>query len=207
MYQITVYRKKEPWNKNKLVGQKLPLKLQQIWAIRIRLELSGNVRDLALFNLAIDSKLRGCDLVSLRLRDIAHGLSVQSRAMVVQQKTGQPVQFEITKNTRESISQLIQHDQLASSDYLFKSRVKASDHLSTRQYSRIVDHWVKSINLDATQYGTHTMRRTKPSLIYKKTKNLRACQLLLGHTKLESTVRYLGIEVDDALEVSEGIDS
>jgi site-specific recombinase XerC len=183
MYQITVYRKKEPWNKNKLVGQKLPLKLQQIWAIRIRLELAGNVRDLALFNLAIDSKLRGCDLVSLRLRDIAHGLSVQSRAMVVQQKTGQPVQFEITKNTREAISQLIQHDQLTSSDYLFKSRVKASDHISTRQYSRIVDHWVESINLDATQYGTHTMRRTKPSLIYKKTKNLRACQLLLGHTK------------------------
>jgi site-specific recombinase XerC len=104
MYQITIYKKKEPWNKNKLVGQKLPLKLQQIWAIRIRLELAGNVRDLALFNLAIDSKLRGCDLVSLRLRDIAHGLSVQSRAMVVQQKTGQPVQFEITKNTRESIS-------------------------------------------------------------------------------------------------------
>jgi integrase len=207
MYQITVYRKKEPWNKNKLVGQKLPLKLQQIWAIRIRLELAGNVRDLALFNLAIDSKLRGCDLISLRLRDIAHGLSVQFRAMVVQQKTGQPVQFEITKNTRESISQLIQHDQLTSSDYLFKSRVKASDHLSTRQYSRIVDHWVESINLDATQYGTHTMRRTKPSLIYKKTKNLRACQLLLGHTKLESTVRYLGVEVDDALEVSEGIDS
>ncbi|MFT7258820.1 MAG: site-specific recombinase XerC [Glaciecola sp.] len=207
MYQITIYRKKEPWNKNKLVGQKLPLKLQQIWAIRIRLELSGNVRDLALFNLSIDSKLRGCDLVSLRLRDIAHGLSVQSRAMVVQQKTGQPVQFEITKNTRESISQLIQRDQLTSSDYLFKSRVKASVHLSTRQYSRIVDHWVESINLDATQYGTHTMRRTKPSLIYKKTKNLRACQLLLGHTKLESTVRYLGIEVDDALEVSEGIDS
>ena len=207
MYQITIYRQKEPWNKNKLVGQKLPRKLQQIWAIRIRLELSGNVRDLALFNLAIDSKLRGCDLVSLRLRDIAHGLSVQSRAMVVQQKTGQPVQFEITKNTRESISQLIQRDQLTSSDYLFKSRVKASVHLSTRQYSRIVDHWVESINLDAIQYGTHTMRRTKPSLIYKKTKNLRACQLLLGHTKLESTVRYLGIEVDDALEVSEGIDS
>nr|WP_297348598.1 integrase [uncultured Glaciecola sp.] len=148
---------------NQLVGQKLPLKLQQIWAIRIRLELSGNVRDLALFNLAIDSKLRGCDLVSLRLRDIAHGLSVQSRAMIVQQKT--------------------------------------------RQYSRIVDHWVESIKLDATQYATHTMRRTKPSLIYKKTKNLRAFKLLLGHTKLESTVRYLGIEVDDALEVSEGIDS
>jgi integrase len=165
MYQITVYRKKEPWNKNKLVGQKLPLKLQQIWAIRIRLELAGNVRDLALFNLAIDSKLRGCDLVSLRLRDIAHGLSVQSRAMVVQQKTGQPVQFEITKNTSESISQLIQHDQLTSSDFVFKSRVKASVHLSTRQYSRIVDHWVGSINLDVTQYGTHTMRRTKPSLI------------------------------------------
>jgi site-specific recombinase XerC len=110
-------------------------------------------------------------------------------------------------NTRESISQLIQHDQLTSNDYLFKSRVKASDRLSTRQYSRVVDHWVESINLDATQYGTHTMRRTKPSVIYKKTKNLRACQLLLGHTKLESTVSFIGLEVDEALEVSEGIDS
>jgi site-specific recombinase XerC len=207
MYALTIYVPKEPWNKNKLIGQKLPLKLQQIWSIRIRLELSNKIRDLALFNLAIDSKLRGCDLVALRVRDVCHGNIIQSRAIVVQKKTQQPVQFEITANTRKSISELIATQNLSPNDYLFKSRAKPSDHISTRQYGRIVDNWVDSIGLDKTQYGTHTMRRTKPSLIYKKTKNLRACQLLLGHRKLESTVRYLGIEVDDALEVSESIDA
>ena len=207
MYQLAIYYPKEPWNKNKIVGQKLPLKLQQIWAIRIRLELFNKVRDLALFNLAIDSKLRGCDLVSLKVNDIAHGKTIQSRAIIVQKKTAMPVQFEITENTRRSISALIEQSKLNSNNYLFKSRIHSSKHISTRQYSRIVDHWVTSIGLDKTQYGTHTMRRTKPSLIYKKTKNLRACQLLLGHRKLESTVRYLGIEVDDALEISEQIDA
>jgi integrase len=207
MYPITIYHPKEPWNKNKLVGQKLPLKLQQIWAIRIRLELFNKVRDLALFNLAIDSKLRGCDLVALKVNDIAHGKSIQSRAIIVQKKTGTPVQFEITENTRLSLYAFIEQSKLSSSDYLFKSRIQSSDHISTRQYGRIVDNWVSIIGLDHTQYGTHSMRRTKPSLIYKKTKNLRACQLLLGHRKLESTVRYLGIEVDDALEISESIDS
>lgn len=167
----------------------------------------NNIRDLALFNLAIDSKLRGCDLVTLKIRDIAHGKIIQSRAIIVQQKTGLPVQFELTENTRNSVQTLITNFQLNSNDYLFKSRIHSSEHLSTRQYGRIVDAWVSMIGLDQTQYGTHTMRRTKPSLIYKKTKNLRACQLLLGHRKLESTVRYLGIEVDDALEISESIDS
>jgi integrase len=207
MYPLAIYHPKEPWNKNKLVGQKRPLKLQQIWAIRIRLELFNKVRDLALFNLAIDSKLRGCDLVALKVNDIAHGKSIQSRTIIVQKKTGTPVQFEITENTRLSLYALIEQSKLTSSDYLFKSRIQSSDHVSTRQYGRIVVNWVSIIGLDHTQYGTHSMRRTKPSLIYKKTKNLRACQLLLGHRKLESTVRYLGIEVDDALEVSESIDS
>jgi integrase len=207
MFSLTVYKPTEPWNKNKIVGQKLPLKLQQIWTIRIRLELVNNIRDLALFNLAIDSKLRGCDLVTLKIRDIAHGKTIQSRAIIVQKKTGLPVQFELTENTRNSVQTLITNFQLSPNDYLFKSRIHSSAHLSTRQYGRIVDGWVSMIGLDQTQYGTHTMRRTKPSLIYKKTKNLRACQLLLGHRKLESTVRYLGIEVDDALEISESIDS
>jgi len=207
MYALTIYTPKEPWNKNKLVGQKLPLKLQQIWSIRIRLEMSNKTRDLALFNLAIDSKLRGCDLVALRVRDICHGNTIQSRAIVIQKKTQLPVQFEITENTRKSVSELITKQSLGQNDYLFGSRAKPSDHISTRQYGRIVDNWIVSIGLDKTQYGTHTLRRTKPSLIYKKTKNLRACQLLLGHRKLESTVRYLGIEVDDALEVSESIDA
>jgi integrase len=207
MYALSVYVPRATWTKNKLIGQKLPLKLQQIWSIRIRLELSKKIRDLALFNLAIDSKLRGCDLVALKVRDICHGNTIQSRATVVQKKTQLPVQFELTENTRKSVSDLISTQNLSPSDYLFKSRAKPGEPITTRQYGRIVDDWVESIGLDKTQYGTHTMRRTKPSLIYKKTKNLRACQLLLGHRKLESTVRYLGIVVDDALEISESIDA
>ena len=123
--------------------------------------------------------------------------------MILQKKTGQKVQFEITEQTRESVEALILLYKLRSDDYLFKSRMSQSEHLSTRQYSRIVKNWISRIGLDPMAYGTHTLRRTKPSLIYKRTKNLRAVQLLLGHTKLESTVRYLGIEVDDALEMAE----
>ena len=192
-----------PWNKGKLVGQKAPLKLKQVWSIRIRLQLANNLRDLALFNLAIDSKLRSCDLVKIRVKDIANGTTVSSRAIVMQQKTSRPVQFEITAQTRESISNWIEFARLNSSDYLFKSRFKSSLHISTRQYARIVENWVAQIGLDPASYGTHTMRRTKATLIYRRTKNLRAVQLLLGHSKLESTVRYLGIEVDDALEMAE----
>lgn len=193
----------QSWNKGKLIGQKAPLKLKEIWAIRIRLELSKHIRDLALFNLAIDSKLRGCDLVKLKVSNISHGDRVSSRAIVMQQKTARPVQFEITEQTRNSIARWINHSNLGSDSYLFPSRIHNSSHLSTRQYARIVHHWVKQIGLDPTNYGTHSMRRTKVSLIYKRTKNLRAIQLLLGHTKIESTVRYLGIEVDDALEMAE----
>ena len=193
----------EPWNKGKLIGQKAPLKLKEIWAIRVRLELSQRTRDLALFNLAIDSKLRACDLVKLKVRDISNGDRVTSRAIVMQQKTGRPVQFEITEQTRKTVAEWIKASELKSDSFLFRSRIHDSLHLSTRQYARIVNDWVEEIGLDATSYGTHTMRRTKPTLIYRRTKNLRAVQLLLGHTKLESTVRYLGIEVDDALEMAE----
>ena len=192
-----------PWNKGKLIGQKSPLKLKEIWGIRIHLQMDKNIRELALFNLAIDSKLRGCDLVKLKVCDVAQGNRVSSRAIVMQQKTHRPVQFEITEQTRDSLANWISQAKLKSDDYLFPSRVHDSPHLSTRQYARIVEHWVKSIGLDPAAYGTHTMRRTKATLVYRRTKNLRAVQLLLGHTKLESTVRYLGIEVEDALEISE----
>jgi integrase len=192
-----------PWNKGKLTGQKPPFKLKEIWAIRIRLQLSNHIRDLALFNLAIDSKLRACDLVKLRVQDVSHGGYILKRAMVMQQKTQQPVQFEITEQTRESVSNWIVYEELKNSDYLFKSRVHSSPHLSTRQYARVVSSWVLQIGLDPSAYGTHSLRHTKATLIYRRTKNLRAIQLLLGHTKLESTVRYLGIEVDDALEMAE----
>ncbi|HZP92663.1 MAG TPA: tyrosine-type recombinase/integrase [Burkholderiales bacterium] len=200
---VPIASPREPWNKSKLVGQKTPLKLKNIWAIRIRLELSHRTRDLALFDLAIDSKLRACDLVKLRVRDVSHGERIAARTIVMQQKTQRPVQFEITEQTQDALAAWIRRASLRSDDFLFPSRMHESPHLSTRQYARIVNGWVREIGLDPAAYGTHTMRRTKASLIYRRTKNLRAVQLLLGHTKLESTVRYLGIEVDDALEIAE----
>jgi integrase len=194
------------WNKDKLLGQKPPLKLKEVWAIRIRLQLSGHVRDLAMFNLAIDSKLRASDLVRLKVSDVAMGTSINARAVVMQKKTGRPVQFEITDQTRENLSDWISASELDPSGYLFPSRVTPSTHLTTRQYARLVAKWVSSIGLPRYSYGTHSLRRTKPAMIYRRTGNLRAVQLLLGHTKLESTVRYLGVEVDDALEISENTD-
>jgi len=194
---------KPPWNKGKLIGQKKPLKLKEIWMIRVQLNMAGDTRGLALFNLAIDSKLRGCDLVKLKVSDVAHGDRAMNRATVMQQKTHQPVQFEITEETREAVEAWIAKAKLCAGDYLFPSRAKASPHLTTRQYARIVHQWIDGLGLDPANYGTHSLRRTKASLIYQRTKNLRAVQLLLGHTKLESTVRYLGVEVDDALELAE----
>ncbi|SDR63970.1 Phage integrase family protein [Rhizobiales bacterium GAS113] len=203
MDEAIVRAHSEPWNKGKLVGQKAPFKLKEIWAIRIRLQLSRRARDLAIFNLGIDSKLRACDLVGLRVRDVCQSERVAARAIVMQQKTSRPVQFEITEPTREAVAAWIKGAALRPEDYLFPSRLHESSHLGTRQYARIVDSWVEEIGLDPADYGTHSLRRTKASLTYRRTKNLRAVQLLLGHTKLESTVRYLGIEIDDALDLAE----
>ncbi len=194
---------REPWNKGKLVGQKAPFKLKDIWVLRVRLQMEGRVRELALFNLGIDSKLRGCDLVALKIRDVCHGDQVATRAVVMQRKTQRPVQFEITQATRDALQAWIKLAGLKSEDFLFPSRLHDSPYLGTRQYARILGHWVDKLGVDRTEYGTHSMRRTKATLTYRRTKNLRAVQLLLGHSKLESTVRYLGIEVDDALEISE----
>ena len=192
-----------PWNKGKRTGQKRPFTLKQIWEIRIRLQLAGRVRDLALFNLGIDSKLRGCDLVRLRVNDIVHGNQILSRAKVIQQKTGRPVSFELTSETRSAVQAWISDTDLSAIDFLFFSRIYRDRHLTTRQYARIVHEWVDMIGADPSEYGTHSLRRSKAALIYRQTKNLRAVQLLLGHTKLESTLRYLGVEVDDALEIAE----
>jgi integrase len=158
-----------PWNKGKLVGQKTPLKLSEIWSIRVRLQLAGSARDLALFNLAIDSKLRGCDLVSLRLRDVSHGNAIAKRAIVLQKKTGRPVQFELTELTRVALADWARQCHLTAGSYLFPGRTGPSGHLSTRQYSRVVSSWVTAIGLDGHAYGTHSMRRTKASLIYRQT--------------------------------------
>lgn len=165
--------------------------------------MEGRVRELALFNLAIDSKLRGCDLVNLKVRDVCHGDQVATRASVIQQKTLRPVQFEITPATREAVQSWIKLAALKPEGFLFPSRMHESPHLGPANTHGSLGRWVHNLRLDRADYGTHSMRRTKATLIYRRTKNLRAVQLLLGHSKLESTVRYLGIEVDDALEISE----
>ena len=199
-------RQHDPWNKGRLIGQKRPLKPRDVWTIRVRLQLEGRKRHLALFNLAIDSKLRGCDLVRLQTDDVCVGGRVRDRATVIQKKTGRPVQFEITEQTRAAVQDWLSSLGARSGRYLFPSRFRKRPHISTRRYARIVHGWVAGAGLDSSAYGTHSMRRTKPAQIYKKTGNLRAVQLLLGHTKLESTVRYLGIEVEDALSISEQVE-
>ena len=192
-------------NKGKLTGAKPPLRPKHVWAVRTRLQLANRLRDLALFDLAIDSKLRGCDVVALKVVDVApHGYAVD-RASVRQRKIGRPVRFEITEQTRQAIDDYLLQRAGGSGPYLFPGRGLAG-HRTTRQYARLLAEWLAMIGLDPCFYGTHSLRRTKATLIYKKTGNLRAVQLLLGHTKIESTVRYLGIEVDDALAVAEQID-
>jgi integrase len=200
------FPKRSPWNKGKLTGAKPPLRPKHVWSIRTKLQLADRKRDLALFNLAIDSKLRGCDLVALKVEDIApHGYTVE-RATVRQKKTGQPVRFEVTEQTRQAVDDYLGTVERKQGEFLFGAQRHQHRGLSTRQYARLVSDWVCGIGLDPRAFGTHSLRRTKATLIHRRTGNLRAVQLLLGHTKIESTVRYLGIEVDDALAIAEQID-
>lgn len=194
------------WNKGRVVGQKRPLLPKHVWAIRVRLELAESHRDLALFNLAIDSKLRGCDLVKLKVADVYASGRVKERASIIQSKTQKPVRFEITEGTRTSVLRWLDEPLMIGSEYLWPGRFHERLHISTRQYARLVRDWVKSVGLEPSAYGTHSMRRTKVAQIYRKTGNLRAVQLLLGHTKMDSTVRYLGVELEDALAISEGVE-
>jgi integrase len=191
------------WNAGKTVGTKRPLTQKQIWAIRFFLDREGRMRDRALFDLAIDSKLRGCDLVKLKIGDLVAGTDFRTRALVIQQKTGRPVQFEITADARGSLATWLQCRRGTAEDYVFPSRLDHSSPMSTRQYARLVDEWVTAIGLRREDYGTHSMRRTKAAMIYRATGNLRAVQILLGHTKIENTVRYLGVDVEDALILAE----
>jgi len=191
------------WNAGKQVGAKRALKVKQIWLIRFFLDREQRMRDRALFDLAIDSKLRGCDLVKMKIGSLVSGSAIRARSMVVQQKTGRPVQFEITADTRASLLAWLERRGGSIDDYAFPSRVDHEGHLSTRQYARLVDEWVTAIGLRPEEYGTHSLRRTKAALIYKATGNLRAIQILLGHTKIENTVRYLGVDIDDALTLAE----
>jgi integrase len=199
-------RKRTPWNKGKLIGAKPPLRSKHVWSIRTKLQVEGRTRDLAMFNLAIDSKLRGCDVVALKVEDVAPSGYAVDRATVRQRKTGRPVRFELTEQTRQALDDYIMVAGRKTGEFLFSSRRRAGQGMTTRQYARLVNEWIASIGLDPTLFGTHSLRRTKATLIYRRTGNLRAVQLLLGHSKIESTVRYLGIEVDDALAIAEQVD-
>ncbi len=194
---------RRPWNAGRMVGAKRALKPQQVWAIRFWLDHQGRLRDRAMFDFAIDSKLRGCDVVKVKIGDLVSGGRVWSRAIVVQQKTGRPVQFELPEPTRSSMLAWLERRGGTLDEFVFPSRTDHADHISTRQYARLVDEWVTGIGLRSEDYGTHSLRRTKVSIIYKQTGNLRAVQILLGHTKIESTVRYLGVDVEDALLLAE----
>ncbi len=198
--------KRRAWNKGRIIGQKRPLLPKQVWAIRARLELAGYRRDLALFNVAIDSKLRGCDLVKLAVADLVKDDRVRERVSVIQSKTKKPVQFEMTENTRNTVLAWVKSPEMIGCGFMFPSRFHDRPHISTRQYGRLVRDWVTAIGLEPSGYGTHSLRRTKAAEIYRKTGNLRAVQLLLGHTKVDSTVRYLGVELEDALSIAEQID-
>lgn len=192
------------WNAGRKPGAKRALNPRQVWAIRFWLDHQGRLRDRALFDLAIDSKLRGCDIVKIKIGDIVSGGRIKSRAIVVQQKTGHPVQFELLEHARNSVLAWLERRGGALDDFVFPSRLDHADHISTRQYARLVDEWVTGVGLRQEDYGTHSLRRTKASIIYKQTGNLRAVQILLGHTKIESTVRYLGVDIEDALALAEG---
>src|SRR5580658_6768528 len=201
----TAVPKRIPWNKGKLIGPRPPLRQKHVWAIRTRLQIDRLPRDLALFNLAVDSKLRGCDLVAIRVDDVAPSGHAIERATIRQRKTGRPVRFELTEQTRQAIDDYLTTSGKKPGEYLFNGR-RPGQGMTTRQYARLLSEWLTAIGLDPHVYGTHSLRRTKATLIYRRTGNLRAVQLLLGHTKIESTVRYLGIDIDDALAISEQVE-
>jgi integrase len=190
-----------PWNKGKVIGQKRPFKLPEVEAIRAALADAGHVRGLAMFNLAIDSKLRGSDLISLKIEDVCVGRRVRDRTSVMQKKTSRPVQFEIGQRARAALERWLELLN-RSEGYLFPSAQYSDRPLSVRTYARIVDSWALLAGLEIGLYGTHSLRRTKATFLYRKTGNLRAVQLLLGHKSIENTVRYLGVDIDDALELS-----
>ena len=198
--------RRTPWNKGKMIGAKPPLRPSQVWSIRTRLMIEGRTRDLAMFNLAIDSKLRGCDVVALKVDDVAPNGYTIDRATVRQRKTGRPVKFELTDQTRQAVDDYLRAASKKPGEFLFKSRRGIGRCMTTRQYARPVSGWIAGIGLDSQLFGTHSLRRTKATLIYRRTGNLRAVQLLLGHTLIESMVRYLVIDVDDAIAIAEQVD-
>src|ERR1700680_1248743 len=167
------------WNKGKLTGAKPPLRPKHVWAIRTKLQIEGRTRDLAMFNLAIDSKLRGCDVVAIRVEDVAAGGYTAGRATVRQKKTGRPVRFELSEQTRQAVDDYLKAANKRPGEFLFTGRRGPDRNMTTRQYARLVAEWIGSVGLDPRLFGTHSLRRTKATLIYRRTGNLRAIQLLL----------------------------
>jgi integrase len=184
-----------PWDKGKLIGAKPPLRPKHVWSIRTKLQVEGRTRDLA-----------NCDVVALKVDDVAPSGYAVDRATVRQKKSGQPVRFELTEETRQAVDDYARAAAKKPDEFMFTGRPGSGRSITTRQYARLVSAWIACIGLDLHLFGTHSLRRTKATLIYRRTGNLRAVQLLLRHTKIESTVRYLGIEVDDALAIAEQVD-
>jgi len=193
-------------NKKNHSGVKKPFRLEEIWRIRTRLEIENSLMQLALLNLAIDSKLRASDLLPLRVCDISSQERMFARVKLIQQKTDVEVQFEVTARTQQSLMKWIFVAALKTSDYLFPSLRRNEQPISYSYYRSLDRSWASNIGLDPNLYGTHSMRRTKATLVYAKTKDIRAVQLLLGHTRVDNTIRYLGVELEDALTLSESTD-
>lgn len=197
---------REPWNKGKLIGPKPPLRPKHVWAIRTQTAVGTRDARSGVVQSGDRQQARGCDVVSVRVEDVApRGLTLD-RGTVRQKKTGRPVKFELTEQSREAIDAYLKATRRVPGQYLFPGRAGEEGHLTARQFSRLLKQWLTAVGLDPALYGTHSLRRTKAALVYKRTGDLRAVQLLLGHTKIESTVRYLGIEVDDSLEIAESVE-
>src|ERR1700737_3863609 len=182
---VSTAAKRTPWNKGKLIGTKPPLRPKHVWSIRTKLQLEGRAPDLAIFNLAIDGKLRGCDIVALKVEDIAPSGYAVDRATVRQRKTGQPVRFELTEPTRQAVDDYVRAASKKPGEFLFGSRRGSGRPITTRQYARLVSKWIPSIGLEPSLFAKHSPRRTKATLIYRRPGNPRAGQLLLGHTKID----------------------
>jgi integrase len=191
---------REPWNKGQIIGQKPPLQAKHVWAIRHNLEAAGARRDLALFNIAIDSKLLGHEVVKLRVSDVAPNGKVAVQGAWTRESK-KPIRFEIGEESQQALADYLKYSKRGADDFLFGSRGKET--LGSRQFARLVSQWVTDIGLDPLIYGTHSLRRTKAMLIYQQTGNLRIVQAMLGHKKAETTVVYLGIgECEDTLEIA-----
>jgi len=197
----------DPWNKGKVVGRKPPLSPEQVQLMKMLLTQAGNIRDLALFSLAIDSALRGSDLVRLKVEDLYDGTDIREVANIRQKKTSKAVSFTMSTFTREALKELIESEEMGSQSFLFTSQHKGKGNpLSPAHLRRLMKGWLAQANINPDLYGSHSLRRSKIALIYKKTGNLRAAQLLLGHKSIESTKKYLGIEEGEALDIAKQFD-